>query len=164
MRMGMLAILGALMLLIQGCSSNITKEELAYAQAQLERPTFKMSCPESGCNFSEFEYYDPSVQVAMPTNGYDVANKAMGTLSSVLLGVAPFYFLNEGMQALANTGNSTTNTSTVNTTTDQSSVAYDGFNTDTRSYTDSFNSTTSTTDTWSNTLDYQWLGDPAVTE
>ena len=112
----------ALAVLITGCSSPMGKEELAFAQAQLNRPTFEVECPAGGCNFSRFAYYDPSVKIAMPTNGYDLANTAIGGPSSILLGVAPYYFISKGIESFADGGNSTVTTTTDNSVSTQSSI------------------------------------------
>lgn len=80
----------AMALFISGCASGISQQESDLLVAQMTQPTFKIECPDTGCNFSNFEYHDPSKQVDMPTNGYDVANTAVGSLSSVLLGIAPY--------------------------------------------------------------------------
>lgn len=92
-----------LVALIVGCSS--TPKDNSLALAQIQQPTFKMECPESGCNFSSFEYNDPNRKIATQSNGYDVANKAIGAVSNVLLGVAPYYAITEGFRYMNGTSN-----------------------------------------------------------
>lgn len=128
--------------LVVGCSP-ITPQESQLLQAQLSRPTFKVECPNNGCNFSKLEYYDPNQRVRMPTNGYDVANRALDTLGSVVSGAAPYWAISKGFKYMNSSESSSVQNTTTSTTTDSSSVTESS-----NSFADSFNTTTSTvTDT-----------------
>lgn len=106
--MKILAVL-TLSVFLAACSTNQSANN-EILMAQIEQPTFRMECPETGCNFSSFEYNDPNRQISTPTNGYDVANKSIGALSSVLLGVAPYFAIAEGFKYM--NGDTTTSTTT----------------------------------------------------
>lgn len=126
------------LLAVVGCSP-ITPQESQLLQAQINRPTFKVECPAGGCNFSRFEYYDPNQRVRMPTNGYDVANRALDTLGSVVSGAAPFWAISEGFKYMNSSESSSVQTTTTSSTSDNSSVVETS-----NSFTDSFNTTTDT--------------------
>lgn len=85
---------------LAGCASN-NNQGNDIAMAQINQPTFRMECPESGCNFSSFEYNDPNRTVDMPTNSYDVVNNAISATSSVILGIAPYYAISRGFRYMS---------------------------------------------------------------
>lgn len=52
----------------------MSDQEAALSKEQLSNPTISMTCPDSGCNFSSFEYRDPNASIDMPTNRNDAIN------------------------------------------------------------------------------------------
>lgn len=106
--------------LLSGCASSITETESALIREQISQPTISMSCPESGCNFSSFEYNDPNRNIAMPTNRNDVINNVVSTTSSVLLGIAPYYAITKAFDHMNDGVNINTNDSSDNRTIDNS--------------------------------------------
>ena len=76
-------ILALASVLLVGCGTT----ELTDAQVEaMSQPTVKLEC-ESGCIAT---YTDPRDRMEMPTNGYDVANNAIGATANILTSVAPW--------------------------------------------------------------------------
>lgn len=69
--------------LMAGCAG----PQLSDAQwAAMHKPTMEIEC-ESRCSVT---YTDPRDRPAMPTNGYDVANNALSSLTTIATSVAPW--------------------------------------------------------------------------
>ena len=67
---------------LTGCGTQLTDAQV-QAMAQ---PTVTLEC-ETGCTAT---YTDPRDRINLPTNGYDVANTAIGATANVLTTVAPW--------------------------------------------------------------------------
>ena len=70
-------------LFLVGCGSTQLTDAQVQAMAQ---PTVTLDC-ETGCTAT---YTDPRDRINLPTNGYDVANTAIGATANVLTTVAPW--------------------------------------------------------------------------
>lgn len=113
-------------LILASCASNeLSEQEMALVQAQMEQQTLTVECP-AGCTVS---YRDPRDQVTIPrnTNGWDaliaVQNSIERTLNSAFPIVGMGYLGVEAVKALGETGNSSTVTTT---NTDRSVGDYSG--------------------------------------
>ena len=72
----------ASLLLVAGCSTNITDAQMEA----MHTPTLTLNC-ETGCSAS---YTDPRDRPSLPTNGWDTANTAINAATGALTSVAPW--------------------------------------------------------------------------
>lgn len=79
--MKILVLLLGIVLLV-GCSTTLTDAQVE----SMSKPTFEIDCP-AGCSVA---YTDPRDRMQLPTNGYDVANTALRSVTSIATTAVPW--------------------------------------------------------------------------
>lgn len=110
-----LAVLLLLATMLTGCATD--PAIIKSAQEAANKPTFQVTCPESGCVIASISYTDPrDRQVRLPTNGWDSLNHAVSIVGNVATGaIVPAAFAitaKSGFDALKGSGATTTTTTT----------------------------------------------------
>ena len=79
------------LLVLSGCASNsmTNEQKVQLLKDYNERNTLTVTCPNGGCTI---EYRDPRDKLQLPknTNGYDVANSIVRSITNIATSVAPW--------------------------------------------------------------------------
>lgn len=127
--MKLIIMLAAMLALFACASSELSPQEFALAQAQMQAKTLTIDCP-AGCSVA---YRDPRDNVHIPrsTNGWDALIATGQSAERLVTGAVPVlgmgYLGREAIHALRGSGPVTT-TTTHTSTVDQSTGDYSGRN------------------------------------
>lgn len=111
----------AVVLATTGCSTktNSDAERLKYtavlkSQEAANRPLFEMECPESGCVFKKLSVANPDpkmLKLPKETNGWDVANKVVGAVTTLTPWIIVGQVAKAGIDKAGDTHTNSNNTS-----------------------------------------------------